>query len=156
MNMHNPPRLSAHAALIGRDAGLLLLRLAGFGLLWTFHLERKLANLSDELASFPDPLGMGHGPSLVLAILSEGGCSLLVALGLATRLTCLPIVFSMLVVVALASSGFDAADLQAALLYSAIYIALAFLGAGRISLDHLLRARGVASRAGGALAVDRA
>lgn len=91
--------------------------------------------------TFPDPLGVGHPASLVLALLSEGLCSLMVAAGLATRLAALPIVVSMSMVLLLVARGAPDADLQLALLYALVFGGVALLGPGRLSLDHALRER---------------
>jgi putative oxidoreductase len=128
-------------AASARDGALLFLRLGGACLLWTYHVQRKLVSLDEEWLSFPDPLGIGHPSSLVLALISEGLCSFLVAVGLATRLASLPILISMSMVVVLLAGGFPDADLQSALLYSLIFGAIAVMGPGRLSLDHAFRAR---------------
>lgn len=104
-------------------------------------MRPKLVHFDDELQHFPDPIGIGHAPSFLLALLSEGACSVLVALGLATRFAAVPIVFTMIMVLSLALRGFEGADVQAALLYALPYCALGLLGPGRYSLDHLFRHR---------------
>lgn len=121
------------------DIGLLLLRIGAATLIWTFHMMRKLVDIPHELREFPDPLGLGHAASFVLALGSEGLCSLLVAMGIATRLSSLPIVFTMLMVLVMGARGFEGADVQSALLYALPYLALVLLGPGRFSLDHRLR-----------------
>jgi putative oxidoreductase len=118
--------------------GLLLLRIGTTALIWAFHIRPKLAHFDDELASFPDPIGIGHAASFVLALLSEGACSLLVAVGLLARLASLPILFTMLMVLYLATQGFAGADVQFALLYALPYAAIVLTGPGRWSLDHRL------------------
>ncbi|MDI1479244.1 DoxX family protein [Polyangium sp. y55x31] len=135
--------MSSMAALRARslDLGLLLLRVGAAALIWTFHMARKLADFSHELREFPDPLGVGHAASFVMALGSEGLCSILVALGLATRLSSLPIVFTMMMVLVLGARGFEGADVQSALLYALPYVALVLTGPGRWSLDHRLQGR---------------
>jgi putative oxidoreductase len=124
-----------------RDLGLALLRVGLAALVWKFHMARKLGNISEELREFPDPLGVGHAPSFVMAVGAEGLCSLLVAVGFATRLLSLPIVFTMLMVLVLGARGFEGADVQSALLYGLPYIVLALTGPGRWSIDWMLRER---------------
>lgn len=131
---------SARAAM-ALDAGLLVLRIGLAALIWTFHMGRKLGHVSEELREFPDPLGIGHAPSFVMAIGAEGACSLLVAIGFATRLLSLPIVFTMTMVLVLGARGFEGADVQSALLYALPYVVLVLTGGGRWSVDWLLRAR---------------
>lgn len=124
-----------------RDLGLLALRLGGAALIWSYHMRPKLTHFEEELREFPDPLGIGSPASFALALLSEGLCSLLVAVGLLTRLSALPIVLTMLMVLLMAARGFEGADVQSALLYALPYGALVLTGPGRHSLDHRLRAR---------------
>jgi putative oxidoreductase len=123
------------------DAGLLLLRIGAFAMIAAFHVRPKLAHFDDELQKFPDPLGIGHAASFVLALLSEGGCALLVAAGIGTRAAALPIVFTMAMVLVLGARGFEGADVQSALLYALPYAALALLGPGAWSIDALLSSR---------------
>ncbi|MDI1428664.1 DoxX family protein [Polyangium sorediatum] len=135
--------MSPMAALRARslDLGLLVLRVGSAALIWTFHMVRKLADFDHELRAFPDPLGVGHAASFVMALGAEGVCSLLVALGLATRLSSLPIVFTMMMVLVLGARGFEGADVQSAILYALPYVVLVLTGPGRWSLDHRLRDR---------------
>jgi putative oxidoreductase len=124
-----------------RDAGLLVLRIGAAAMIWTFHMRPKLAHFDQELASFPDPMGVGHTASFVLALVSEGLCSLVVASGFLTRLASLPIVFTMAMVLLLAGRGVEGADAQSALLYALPYLVLVLSGPGRWSIDHLLLPR---------------
>ncbi|MDC3987137.1 DoxX family protein [Polyangium jinanense] len=139
--MTNPEHRISHLLDRSRDAGLLVLRVGAALLIWAFHMRPKLAHFDEELRSFPDPIGIGHAPSFLLALVSEGLCSVLCALGLLTRLSALPIVFTMAMVLLLAVRGFEGADVQAALLYALPYLTLALVGPGRHSIDHLLRHR---------------
>jgi putative oxidoreductase len=136
--------------------GLLLLRVGMGLLLWTFHVRPKLEHFTEELHSFPDPLGLGHGPSFLLALASEALCSVAVACGFATRLLALPIVFTMVLVLALTSRGFAGADVQAALLYALPYCVLVLTGPGPYSIDALLASRSRARAAHASLTAFRA
>ncbi len=79
------------------DFGLLLLRvLLAAGLLT--HGIAKIANFSALSTSFLDPLGIGVLPALLGAIFAEVVCSILVLIGLWTRLTVLPLIFTFIVV----------------------------------------------------------
>ena len=79
------------------DFGLLLLRvLLAAGLLT--HGNAKIANFSALSTSFLDPLGIGVLPALLGAIFAEVVCSILVLIGLWTRLTVLPLIFTFIVV----------------------------------------------------------
>lgn len=117
--------------------GLLLLR-AAFGSLMLVHGTQKLAGFGAMADQFPDPLGMGSQLSLVAAIGAEVGCSLLLILGLGTRLAAIPLAFTMFVAlfVVHASDPWQVKELAAA--HLAVYVSLAFTGPGPFSLDQLL------------------
>ena len=67
------------------DLALLILRV-WFGLtLFILHGWSKLTNFSHMAGHFPDPLHIGSTATLLFAVLSDAVCSILVALGLATR-----------------------------------------------------------------------
>jgi putative oxidoreductase len=131
MSPESVERAAARAADIGR----LVLRLGAFAMLLTYHVRPKLAHFDAEMSGFPDPLGIGHPASFIMALLSEGGCSVLVALGIAARLTALPVVFTMSMVLMLSARGFEGADVQSALLYALPYVSIALLGPGPYSVD---------------------
>ena len=123
------------AAARAADIGRLVLRLGAFAMILTYHVRPKLLHFDSEMSGFPDPLGIGHPASFIMALLSEGGCSVLVALGIAARLSALPIIFTMAMVVMLGARGFEGADVQLALLYALPYVSIALLGPGPYSVD---------------------
>lgn len=119
------------------DLGLLVLRLwLGGSMLW-LHGWGMLLNLFSGKTSFSDPLGIGQTPSLLLAILAEVGCSLLLVLGLGTRLAALALACTMgvafFVVHGAKFSGLDNGEL--AWIYLVGYVVLFVAGAGKFSLD---------------------
>lgn len=114
------------------DFGLLLLRvLLAAGLLT--HGIAKIANFSALSTSFLDPLGIGVLP----ALLAEVVCSILVLIGLWTRLTVLPLIFTFIVVFFVVGGGAAFAQRELAYLYLAGWVVLFFTGAGRFSVDAL-------------------
>lgn len=124
------------------DFGLLLLRvLLAAGLLT--HGIAKIANFSALSTSFLDPLGIGVLPALLGAIFAEVVCSILVLIGLWTRLTVLPLIFTFtliftfIVVFFVVSGGAAFAQRELAYLYLAGWVVLFFTGAGRFSVDAL-------------------
>src|SRR4051812_49087990 len=67
------------------DFALLILRLwYGASLFWLYGWQ-KLTGFSAMMDKFPDPLGMGSKVSLTLAVFGEVVCTLLLVLGLFTR-----------------------------------------------------------------------
>ncbi|MGV3486756.1 MAG: DoxX family protein, partial [Planctomycetaceae bacterium] len=68
--------------------GLLLLRLS-LGSFMLVHGMQKVMNFTALSEAFPDPIGLGSQLSLILAVAAEVGCSLLLMIGLLTRLSAL-------------------------------------------------------------------
>ena len=115
-----------------------------FGLAMLFnHGFAKLANYSDIVGNFPDPLGLGHQMTLGLVIFAEVFAALLLVVGLCTRLMAIVLIFDMFVAFLMvhktALSGPDNGEL--AFLYLAGYVILAIAGGGLFSLDTVIFAR---------------
>jgi putative oxidoreductase len=68
------------------DGALLALRICVFLSLFIKHGYEKIFTFSQMAPTFPDPLHMGGTASLVFAMIADGICSLLIVIGLATRL----------------------------------------------------------------------
>ncbi len=120
---------------------LLLLRLS-VGVFMLSHGLGKFSKLfGDEPIKFADPIGVGITPYLALAVFAEVLCSILLILGIATRLATVPLLTTMLVAAFIihASDGFGKQELP--LLYSLIYIVIAIMGAGKFSIDNWLSKR---------------
>lgn len=120
--------------------GLLLLRV-GFGCFMMVHGVQKIMNYSDMVETFADPLGMGSQLSLIATIGSEVGCSLLLILGLGTRLAAIPLAFTMGVALFVVNADAEWQAKELAAVYLAVYAAIIFTGPGRFSLDRLLLKR---------------
>ncbi len=125
-----------------KNLALLFLRLAfGLGMV-LFHGWGKFEKLiSGGPISFPDPIGLGSTMSLGLAVFAEGLCAILVAIGLFTRWAALPLVITMAVAVLVIHAGDPWGDRELGLLYMTAFLAIAILGPGNYSLDHLLKSR---------------
>jgi putative oxidoreductase len=140
---------------IAASIGLLILRVGIGGFLLT-HGWGKLQMLrAGQFEMMGDPIGLGSRLSLWLVMFAEFVCSLLVMAGLATRFAALPVVFAM-GVAAFVAHGHDPWTMEAAarlffagqtkmilakepaLIFLIVFLALAFTGAGRFSLDALM------------------
>jgi putative oxidoreductase len=113
------------------DAGLLFLRLAGSFMLFYVHGLPKVLHFSNELAHIEDPFGLGPYMSLLPAILAEVVCPVLIALGLFTRLACLPIIAVLLVAMVAVHPDWSIAEGQFGWLLLIIFVTLAICGPGR-------------------------
>jgi putative oxidoreductase len=124
-----------------KDFSLLILRIVFGGLMLFNHALPKFDKLSNTPIKFPDPLGVGSDISLYLVLFSEGLCSILLVLGLFTRFASLPLVFTMSVAAFYIHLDDSLDGKEASLLYLAAYIILFAFGAGKFSLDKLIRPR---------------
>ena len=123
------------------DAGLLFARLAGALMLLSVHGLPKLLHWQRELVHIEDPLGMGPGLTLACALFAEVLCPVLVALGLFTRLACLPPLFLLGVSMVLVHPDWSLEQGQFGWLLMIVFGTVALAGAGRWSLDHRLASR---------------
>jgi putative oxidoreductase len=117
--------------------GLLVLRIwLGLAMFFNHGLD-KLANFSDHAAKFPDPLGIGHAPSLALVTFAETAGALLLAFGLLTRFAALTLVIDLGVAFVMVHktvlSGQGSGEM--AFIYLAGYVALLIAGGGTFSVD---------------------
>jgi len=118
--------------------GLLALRI-GIGTLMLFaHGSPKLVSFSTLAEQFPDPLGLGGPLILVLAIIAQFFCSLAISLGFLTRWATIPPIILLLVAAFGVHGGDPFAKQELALVYLIPFIALAFAGPGRYSVDRLV------------------
>lgn len=127
------------------DSGLLVLRVwLGLSML-ALHGWGKFADYAAKAGKFPDPLGVGSAASLQLAIFAEVVCAVLLAVGLASRLSSALLAFTMGVAFFAVHGGALSGDGsgELAFIYMAGFIALCLTGPGRFSIDgFLLRTRG--------------
>ena len=137
--------LSANS--INLDFGILLIRLI-IGLLMAFYGYEKLIHfqemaVSDFWAKNVSFLGLKGSFPLSLTIFAEFFCSLLLILGLFTRLSLLPLLFCMAYIFivifpfSIINKGDNGMEMNTAFLYFIIYAGLFYTGPGKYSLDAL-------------------
>lgn len=120
------------------DAILLILRI-GVAVLMLTHGIPKLQMLfgAGEI-QFPGVMGLSPELSLGLTVFSEVLCSILIFIGLGTRLATIPIIITMLVAVFMIHLNDPFANQELGLLYLLLYLPLLILGSGKYSLDWVL------------------
>jgi len=140
------------------STGLLILRLGVGGFMASHGVGKLRLLLAGSFDVLGDPIGLGPVPSLVLVTMSELLCALLVVVGLGTRFAAVPVVFSMGVAAFVAHANdplsAETAALaffagtsktwfskEPALLFLIPFLALAFTGAGALSVDEWIRRR---------------
>lgn len=114
-----------------------------------FMLTHGLPKLSRLFAGgeiqFGDPLGLGPALSLILVVFAEFLCSILIGLGLGTRLASIPLMFTMLVAAFIAHGPDPFGRKEIALLYFLFYLTLLVTGSRKYSIDYLISRKGKAS-----------
>lgn len=118
--------------------GLLVLRLGLGSLMMYLHGWDKLSNFAERAAAFPDPLGFGPKTSVALAVVAEFFCSILVILGIGTRLATIPLIVTMSVAAFVVHGDQSLADKELALVYLTGFTALLVAGGGSWSLGSLV------------------
>jgi putative oxidoreductase len=91
---------------------------------------------------FPDPIHIGAHASLAFALLSDGICSVLVVLGLATRPAAAVICVNLLTAFFFVhhAAFFSNGHVELVWVYIAVFAGLLITGPGRLSIDaHLSR-----------------
>jgi len=121
----------------GISFAALMLRLALGGLMIP-HGYHKLINFASMSSKFADPFHIGSSVSLGLAIFSEFFCAVFILLGLFTRLACIPLILNMAVAVFYAHKGDFFNTGEKATLYLFCFIALLFMGPGKVSMDKFM------------------
>ena len=127
---------------IDPNFGRLVLRVVMFLTLFLRHGTEKLFTFGAMSQHFPNPLHIGVVPTLLFAAISDGICSLLIVVGLATRLAVLFSIINLFAAWALvlhfAFFGKNGGGGETMILYLAACVSLFFLGAGKFSIDSLI------------------
>ena len=117
------------------NIAILVLRV-GIAVLMLVHGLPKLMTLvSGEPVQFPALIGT-PAISLGLAVFAEVICSILILMGLATRLATIPLIITMLVAVLYIHGADPFAKQEMGLHYLVGYVVLFLTGSGRYSLDN--------------------
>ena len=138
-------KLFFSANAINLDFGILIIRLI-IGLIMAFYGYEKLIHFNEMAASDfwmkqVSFLGMSSKISLGLTVFAELFCSVLLILGLFTRISlffllfCMAWIFLVVFPFSILDKGDNGYKFNDAFVYFMIYLGLFFTGAGRYSLD---------------------
>lgn len=117
---------------------LLILRVGSCSLLLAKHGFDKLTHFAQYAHDFDDPFHIGKTTSLAMVVFAEVFCSAFVILGLFTRLACIPLIIAMAVALFYAQHGHFFAEGELPGIYLVCFVALLFLGPGKVSLDRMI------------------
>lgn len=117
---------------------LLFFRVIAASFMLTHGLPKLQKLLSGAEIQFADPYGLGVATSFVLVIFAEFFCSLLVIIGLATRLAVIPLMITMATAVIFAHANDPFGTKEKPLLFLLIFALLLVFGSGRYSVDRII------------------
>ena len=126
-----------------QDLGLLLVRLLSGGMMLTHGLPKIDRLMGEGPIQFADPFGLGPEISLVLVLFAEVACSILVMIGLKTRLATLPLMFTMLVAAFYIHGADPFGEKELPLLFFTVFGTILISGAGRYSVDWVMEGKKV-------------
>jgi putative oxidoreductase len=116
------------------NIAVLILRVTFGSLLLINSGIYKLKHFAELQNSFPDPLHMGHMPSLMLALFAEVFCAVFIILGLFTRIMTIPVVITFVVIVFMVNKGYSK-EAEKGVLFLAGFFAILLMGPGKYSID---------------------
>jgi putative oxidoreductase len=136
---------SAHSESIVKDIVLFVVRVfIGFAML--SHGFPKLQMLLEGgNVEFFNFLGLGPKISLGLTVFAEFACSILLILGLFSRVALGFLIFTMIIAAFVVHGADPFEKREMSLIYLSIYLLLMIFGAGKISVDHMIEKRKRAS-----------
>ncbi len=125
-----------------KNSVMLLVRLfIGISMILLHGLPKIEKYFASGEIQFFDFLGIGVTATLILAIIIEIGCSILIMLGLFTRIAAVLLIFTMLV----AAFGSHFSDgfkiMESSLLYLTVYALIWAFGPGDFSVDAMISKR---------------
>ncbi|MDQ1096024.1 MULTISPECIES: DoxX family protein [Chryseobacterium] len=135
---------TANSNSVVKDIILLAVRVfIGFAML--SHGFPKLQMLIEGKTDFYNFLGMGPQVTLGLTVFAEFVCSILLILGLFSRIALGFQIFTMLIAGFVVHSADPFEKQEMSLVYLSIYLMLMVFGAGKFSVDHMIEKRKRAS-----------
>ena len=120
---------------------LLIFRVAAGSFMLTHGIPKFLMLIEGGDITFANPFGLGETTTFILVVFAEFLCSVLLILGIGTRIVSIPLIITMAVAAfhTHASDPFQQKEL--ALLYLIIFITILIFGGGRFEANKLLRGR---------------
>lgn len=135
----------SNSSSVPKDIILFVVRVfVGFAML--SHGFPKLQMLLEGgKIEFYDFLGLGPLVTLVLTVIAEFACSILIILGLFTRISLGFLIFTMVIAAFMVHGADPFEKREMSLIYLSVYLLLMAFGAGKVSVDHMIEKRRRAS-----------
>jgi putative oxidoreductase len=119
------------------NTAMLLLRIVMGGLLLK-HGYDKMVDFPGAVDKMISLFGMSKTVCTVLVIFAEFFCSLLVMIGLFTRLASIPVIITMIVALWKVHNFHFISDGQMATLFLGGFLVLLFVGPGKVAVDSMI------------------
>jgi putative oxidoreductase len=120
---------------------LLIFRAAAGSFMLTHGIPKFLQLIKGGEIAFVDPFGLGQTITFILVVFAEFLCSILLILGIGTRLATVPLIITMSMAAFHAHAADPFGKKEVALLYLIIFITILVLGGGRFEAGRLLRGK---------------
>jgi putative oxidoreductase len=117
---------------------VLVLRIGAGAAMMINHGLDKLMHFAQKAPRFADPFHIGSTTSLSLVVFAEFFCAAFIIIGLFTRLACIPLIVAMSVALFSAHKGEFFGVGESAGIFLSCFVALLFLGPGKVSLDRFI------------------
>lgn len=140
MNYNN-----SNSSSIAKDIILLAVRVfIGFAMLSHGYPKLQMLLAGGKIEFF-DFMGLGPQITLILTVIAEFVCSILLILGLFTRVSLGFLIFTMVIAGFVVHGADPFEKREMSLIYLSVYLLLMIIGAGKVSVDHLIERRKRAS-----------
>ncbi len=115
---------------------LLFIRVIAGSFMLTHGYGKFLMLTGDGPVQFANPIGIGMTATLALAVLAEFICSILLIFGVATRLSAIPLLTTMLVAALIVHAQDPFMNKELPFLYASVFLTIIIAGAGKFSVDN--------------------
>lgn len=122
-----------------KNLSLLIIRLGAGGMMLTHGIPKIGRLFGEGPVRFSDPFGLGPEISLGLAIIAEVICTVLVMLGLKTRLATIPLILTMLTAAFYAHWNDPFGKKELPLLFACVFLGILAFGGGKFAIDSFLK-----------------
>jgi putative oxidoreductase len=119
--------------------GILILRVGLSATMMTHGFKKAKMLFGDGDIKFPDPIGIGEVFSLTLATVAELLFAALVLIGYKTRLSSIPVAFTMFVAFFFIHIDDPWKKQELSVVYLIGFVAIALIGGGKYSIDGILK-----------------
>ncbi|MDV7695713.1 DoxX family protein [Chryseobacterium soli] len=136
---------NSNSSSVLKDIILLAVRVfIGFAML-SHGFPKLQMLLAGGKIEFFDFMGLGPQISLILTVFAEFACSILLILGLFTRISLGFLIFTMIIAAFVVHGADPFEKREMAFIYLSIYLMIMAFGAGKFSVDHMIEKKKRAS-----------